>query len=172
MYVIYRLTNRLNFVFNPLLLPNTCTVLLPKSISSAPICLWNYNLLIRPRADLPASITPLLALYCYLNNPAAYTVLLPNLCCFVCSWLTLAAPPAAKYNTSLYHCSQLILAAPPAAKQTDLYYSAYSTITDFYCSAYSNNCIQGRALLPKYNSAAGTALLYKLIRYRADTPVE
>src|SRR5277367_1005680 len=48
---------------------DACTVLLPELISSAPICLWNYDLLTRPRADMPASPNPSLAPYCYYNRP-------------------------------------------------------------------------------------------------------
>ena len=65
--------------------PITYTILLSKLISSAPIYLWNYSLLIRLHADTPVNITLLLALYCYPNDPVTGTVLLLDLCCFVYS---------------------------------------------------------------------------------------
>ena len=121
--------------------PNARTVLLPELISSAPIRLWNYDLLTRPRADMPASLNLSLTPYCYYNRPLLPCLQLTSLCCFISSRSTLAAPPAAKYNTSLRHCSQLTPAALPVAKQIDPCYFACSTTTDFYCFACGNNCI-------------------------------
>ena len=76
--------------------PVACTILLPDLISSAPIYLWNYDLLIRPYADLPVSMTLLLELYCHLNDPTACTILLLDLCCPACSQLIPAALPTVK----------------------------------------------------------------------------
>ena len=42
------------------------------------MCLRSTDQLIRLRANLPASMTPLLALYCHPNDPVAGTVLLPT----------------------------------------------------------------------------------------------
>ena len=65
--------------------PVADTVLLPELISSAPICLWNYNLLTRPRADMPASLNLSLAPYCYYNRPLLPCLQLTNPCYFISS---------------------------------------------------------------------------------------
>src|SRR5580692_4120366 len=89
----------------PLSPPDARTVLLPELISSAPIRLWNYDLLTRPRADMPASLNLSLAPYCYCNRPLLLCLQLTNSCCFISSWPTLAALPTANR----------LLLLPPAA---------------------------------------------------------
>jgi hypothetical protein len=85
--------------------PVAGTVLLPELISSAPICLWNYDLLTRPRADMPVSLNLSLVPYCYYNRPLLPCLQLTNPCCFISSWLTLTALPTA---------NQLLLLLPTA----------------------------------------------------------
>ena len=95
--------------------PVAGTILLPESISSAPIYLWNYDLLTRPRANMPASLNLSLAPYCYYNRPLLPCLQLTNPCYFISSWPTLTTLPAA---------NRLLLLLP-AAKLTSYYLAAF-----------------------------------------------
>ena len=75
--------------------PVASTILLSKLISFALMCLWNYNLLTRPHANIPASLNLSLAPYCYYNRPLLPCLQLTNPCCFISSWPTLTALPTA-----------------------------------------------------------------------------
>ena len=85
--------------------PITGTVLLPELISSTPIYLWNYDLLTRPHANIPASLNLSLALYCYYNRPLLPCLQLTNPCYFISSWPTVAALPIAYRYFAAPACS-------------------------------------------------------------------
>jgi hypothetical protein len=88
--------------------PVAGTVLLPELISSALICLWNYDLLTRPRADMPVSLNLSLVPYCYYNRPLLPCLQLTNPYCFISSWLTLTALSIANWLLLLLFVAILI----------------------------------------------------------------